>query len=182
MTVLSPSSCSITCEQIGFQIRALVYSHYVYSTNSGLPAAALSVWCNKQFANPVFTRLRIVFKCHRYHCRLLLWTWKRTSLDENLSQPWNTSAFYHVPQKGPIGCRLVMSYAKLLKLSYLISSSTDMRLTTNHTIKSKETCGNSGLNIKREDEWEFSQCKLFTDRDERCITISLVSSPLRTGG
>ena len=49
MTVLSPSSCSITCKQIGFQIRALVSSHYVYSTNSGLSAAAaaaaaLSVW------------------------------------------------------------------------------------------------------------------------------------------
>ena len=81
-----------------------------------------------------------------------------------VTKPWNTSAFYHAPQKGPIGCNLVMSYAKLLKLSYLISSSTDMRLTTNHTIKSKETCGNSWLNIKREDKWEFSQCELFRPR------------------
>ena len=34
-----------------------------------------------------------------------------------------------------------MSYAKSQKLSYLISSFTDVRLTTNHTITSKETCG-----------------------------------------
>ena len=94
MTVLSPSSCSIKCEQVGFQIRALVYSHYVYSTNSGLPAAAaaaaLSVWCNKQFAHLVFTGLCNVFKCRRYHCRLLLWTWKRSSLNENLKQKRGT--------------------------------------------------------------------------------------------
>ena len=105
--------------------------------------------CNKQFAYPVFTRLCNVFKCRRYHCRLLLSTWKTTSLDENLSQNRETPVHFTTPlKKGPIGCKLVMSYAKLLKLSNLISSSTDMRVTTNHTIKSKETCGNSGLNIK----------------------------------
>ena len=149
MTVLSPFSCSIKCEQVVFQIQALVYS-----TNSGLPAeAALSVWCNRQFAHPVFTRLCNVFKCRRFHCRLLLWTWKRSSLDENLSQNRGTLVlFYHAPQKGPIGCKLVITYAKLLRLSNLISSCADMRLTTNHTIKWKETCGNSWLNIKREDE------------------------------
>ena len=58
-----------------------------------------------------------------------------------VTKPWNTSAFYHAPQKGPIGCKLVIIYAKSQKLSYLISSFTDMRLTTNHTITSKETCG-----------------------------------------
>ena len=81
-----------------------------------------------------------------------------------VTKPWNTSAFYHAPLKGPIGCQLVIPYAKLHKLPNLISSVTDMRLTTNHTIKSKETCGNSGLNINRDDEWEFSQCELFRPR------------------
>jgi len=57
MIVLPPYSCSIKCEQAVFHIWALVYSHYVYSTNSGLLAAALSVSCNKQFSHPVFSRL-----------------------------------------------------------------------------------------------------------------------------
>ena len=122
----------------------------------------------------------MVFKCRRYHCRLIAVNMKKNLIGRKLNtKPWNTCAFYHAPQKGPIGCKLVMSYAKLLKRPNLISSSTDMRLRTNHKIKS---CGNSGLNVKREDEWEFSQCELSTDRDERCITISLISFPLRTGG
>jgi len=70
MAALPPSSCSIKCEQVGFHIWALVYSHYVYSTNSGLPEAALSISCNKQFAHPVFSRL-FFLKCRCCHRRLL---------------------------------------------------------------------------------------------------------------
>ena len=69
-----------------------------------------------------------------------------------VTKPWNTSAFYHAPQKGPIGCKLAMSYAKSQKLSYLISSFTDMRLTPNHTIISKETCGKFLAQHQKKDE------------------------------
>ena len=117
-----------------------MHSHYVYSTNSGLPAAALSVSCNKLFSHPVFSRLfflDVSAATVGYCC-------------EHENDPHGTktchktvehySAFCHAPQKDPIGCKLVISYAKVQKLSDLISSFTDVRLTTNHTIISKETC------------------------------------------
>ena len=103
---------------------------------SGLPAAALSVSCNKQFPHSVFSRLfflDVSAATVGYCC-------------EHENDPHGTktvehySAFCHAPQKDPIGCKLVIKYAKLQKLSDLISSFTDVRLTTNHTIISKETC------------------------------------------
>ena len=68
-----------------------------------------------------------------------------------VTKPWNTSAFYHAPLKGPIGCKLVISYAKLLKLANLISSFTDMKLTKNHQYNRKNRTEILGL-ISQEDE------------------------------
>ena len=55
------------------------------------------------------TRLCNVLKCRRYRINLFLWTWKRSSLDENLSQNRGT---------GPIGCKLVISYAKTFQFHW----------------------------------------------------------------